>query len=231
MVLGGRISIFDSTFADSANGLYIGEGTAADIRGNTFRDLVSTGILLYRAMDNRVNINSNLFIAVEKYGIIVKQTSASLSDNIVEGSIDHAVSSVKLTDTYLLERNWAVYIENSICSLESNFISNNSFSILVGIDSIAWLENNRISGIDGIGIGVLSKKAVHISETSVTVLDGYDIVYFEDSKVSFDQVTYNTTAYIEEGNNELDEGYFSVIIPVIILFVLLLVALVRIKIK
>jgi len=230
-VMGGRISVSDSTFVDCANGLYIGEGTMAEIYGNTLRDLSSTGILVYRAIDNRVNINSNNFIRMDNYGIVIKQTSARLYDNIIEGCFDLTGITETLTDTYLLERNWAVYIENSFCSLEGHLMSNNTYSILVGIDSTVQMADNHITGRDGIGIGVLSERAIHISNTDINVVDGFDLAYLEDSMITFEGTMYNTTAYIEGNDQDRAEGFFSVIIALIITIVLVLLLPIRGKMK
>jgi len=226
-VMGGRMSVTGSMFSDCENVLYIGEGTKANIYGNTLRNVVSTGLLIYRAIDNRVNINSNHLIGMGKYGILVKQTSVSISDNIIEGCLDLTSNSGALTATYLLQRNWALYVENSICRIEKNRMGNNTFSILAGIDSTVQIADNQIGGKDGIGIGVLSEKPIHISDTKINVVGGFDLVTFKDSKISFDETIYNTTVYIDEDDNRPEGSFFGVIL----LFVLVFVTLVRGKIK
>jgi len=195
---GGRILVSDSSFRYCENAIYVGEGTRGKIAGNDLSDISGTGLLVYRAVNDGFTIAANRLVNIEKSGMVIKETRVRISGNSIEGCSDISEDAEHLTRTDMLSKNWALFLERGGGYVEGNTFSNNTYSILVGVDCTATFKNNSIVGRKGIGIGILSEKAVRLSETIVRIDERYDIVRTEDSEVHFENSQFNTTWYLED---------------------------------
>jgi len=214
---GGRIRVSDSSFRYCENAIYVGEGTRGTITGNDLSDIYGTGLLVYRAVNDDFTIASNRLVNIEKSGIVIKETRVRISGNFIEGCSDISEDTETLTRTDMLSKNWALFMERGGGYVEGNSFSNNTYSILVGIDSTVTFKNNSIVGRKGIGVGILSEKAVRLSDTIVHIDEKYDIVRTVDSDVHFENSQFNTTWYLKD--DELsDGGARGLWIPCIIAF-------------
>ena len=222
---GGSIHVCDSSFRNCENGIYIGEGTKGNITGNDLRDMTGAGILVYRAINDGFTITSNRLFNIERNGIVIKETRVRIIQNTVERFSDIYEDMEPLTRTDLLSKNWGLFLERSGGYVEGNRFSNNTFSILVGVDSTVIFINNSIVGKEGIGIGILSEKVVRLSDTIVRIDEKYDIVRIEDSEVYFENSQFNTTWYLEDdelSERGLGRAWFPgiIVLPVLILILM-----------
>jgi len=221
---GGNIFVRNSTFIICDDVLYVGEGTKGTLFDNSFEDSTGTGILVYRGLDDRIDIISNHFINMGKYGMMIKETSLRISNNTFEGcgDIDGDIGPMEAID--LLEKNWAFFMENGRGSLDGNTFSDNSFSILLGVGSSPVLTDNIITGDEGIGIGIISRKNICIRTTSIDMEARYDIVCFKDTSLSVDgESNYDTVRYIKEEDTKEEEGrmnfiFFFILAAVFLIF-------------
>lgn len=227
----GGIFISNSTFKDCDNVLYLGEGVKGEIFGNRIEDPTGIGILVYRGLDNHLKITSNYIVGPGKYGIIVKETELRISNNTFERSKDTIGDINHLTPTYLLRKNWALFMENSRGYIDGNTFSDNNYSIMIGVDSAPILNDNTIIGDEGIGIGMISQKKLYIYDTVIAINAGYDLVCYGDSDISIDENGhYEKIKYLEEEGTTENGGRMTILL-VATLAALLLFSFFYIKMK